>query len=306
MVLSNAVASSLGSNTSLESCATDEQDSNDNEDGGGGGGVSSSVSANAADEVIMGSWTIPNLTKQDTDLFFAWAFFGKELADMTPDEQTELEALYVLIHQQCDGLYLEPGDSKQVQSHFIPRRLSLEDVSPIHRPLFIYVMIWLFKATVCRVFLVLMGFQRVMSQAGLVAWHRPARKDGSTLLPLLFFHGIAPAGLCFYIPMILYLIRDGRSAYLFENPPISYSMLSFHALTESETVEGVEEILAKTNHSQAALTLMGHSFGSCQLTWLLKSSLRERIQQFVLIDPVTILLSEPDVMVRGLCNRLAC
>jgi hypothetical protein len=243
------------------------------------------------------NWAIPGLSKQDMDVFFAWGLFGKELHLLSDAEASELESFYPTIEEVCQGLhFFDADDDESTQQtreacSFIPRRPSLEDVNPIHRPLLVYLIILFIKSVICHAILIVLGFRRVQSQAGLVAWYRPARHDTCSLLPFLFFHGIAPAGLTFYLPMILHLIRDGRAAFLFENPPITYCSLGFDALTELETVQGVEEILSLTGFGASPLSLVGHSFGSCQLTWLLKS------RQFVLLDPVTILLSEPDVMV---------
>ncbi|GKY96448.1 hypothetical protein MPSEU_000604300 [Mayamaea pseudoterrestris] len=253
-------------------------------------------------EPVNNCWTIRGLSKLDMDLFFAWAFFGREPDCLSRAETTELEAFYTIIEDECLGLSFDDGLSNDSQACFYkPRRLSLESLSPIHRPLFVYMAVWLIKTILCNLILIILGFRLIQSHSNLVAWHRPARANtgdshAATLLPVLFFHGIAPAGLCFYIPMILHMIRDGRAAYLFESPPISYCSLGFNALTEMETVHGVEEILSRTGHGAASLSLIGHSFGSCQLTWLIKSKLQDRILQIALLDPVTILLSEPDVM----------
>jgi hypothetical protein len=74
-----------------------------------------------------------------------------------------------------------------------------------------------------------------------------------------------------------------RHVFLFENDPISYVMSS-DALSEEDTVHGVLEAMdrhpgdddddddasgAKTARSRD-LDVCGHSFGSCQLTWLVK------------------------------------
>jgi hypothetical protein len=49
------------------------------------------------------------------------------------------------------------------------------------------------------------------------------------------------------------------------------------------------------------MSLVGHCFGSRAITWLIHSSPAEpRIRQIVLVDPVSVLFSEPDVM----CNFL--
>lgn len=302
-------SSSMGSNSG----SVDDQDSS---------GTDMNAAEYDSGERLDGTrgWTIPGITRKGTDVFFSWAFFGKELNDLSDEEVIELESFYSVIECECDGLRftsLENGDEwgstesmPPVRKHYAPRRLSLEDVNPIHRPLLLYIMIWLIKAVVCHGFLTLLGFRRIQSTSGLVAWYRPSRSLSNTkvanstetrdFLPLLFFHGIAPAGLAFYVPMVLHLIRDGRAAYLFENAPITYCSAGFGALTEMQTIEGVEEILNRTSNYEGPLALMGHSFGSCQLTWLLESKLQKRIRLLVLLDPVTILLSEPDVMVRAM------
>ena len=42
---------------------------------------------------------------------------------------------------------------------------------------------------------------------------------------------------------------------------------------------------------------MGHSFGSCNVTWAMRCpEIRMRARQIYLIDPVSVMLSEPDVM----------
>ena len=66
-----------------------------------------------------------------------------------------------------------------------------------------------------------------------------------------------------------------------------------------QTVNGIREILDNClDGPNADLALVGHSFGSVPLTWLLRSSkMQDHIRQFVLLDPVVILLSKPDVMV---------
>lgn len=242
-------------------------------------------------------WTIPGLGREDVDEFFAWAFFGKEPADLETWEVEELDKCYREIEEHQGLVFAEgsPGIYK-------PRRLSLEDVSPLHRPLLVYIIVWLLR-TAAGVILRLLGFQLLTAQSGLRGWYRPARPTSQHYLPLLFFHGIAPGGLVFYLPMLLFgLVSDGRAVYLFENPSIS-CVLGYRALTEYETVEGVQELVHATIGDDCGLALAGHSFGSCQLTWLLHSPLSSRIRQFVLMDPVTILLSEPDVMNNFLYSR---
>lgn len=244
-------------------------------------------------------WTVPGLRKGDMDEFFGWAFFGAACVDLADWQRDELARMYVEIEQR-QGLVFPPGTSER----YIPRRLTLENVDPLHRPLLVYISVILLKV-IAGLYLKSLGFHRhVVSRSGLVGWHRAAREGCEKLLPILFFHGIAPGGLIFYLPMVLAgLANDGRTVFLFENRSISCS-LNFSALNEEQTLEGVDEIVTRYLPTGAPVSLVGHSFGSCQLTWLLHDpSFRNRVRQFILMDPVTILLSEPDVMINFIYRK---
>lgn len=176
--------------------------------------------------------------------------------------------------------------------------------------------------------------------------NRTSCSDSNTQFePTLFFHGIAPAGLTFYIPMLYNTVllkkkqlekQYKNPIFLFENLPITCSLV-FDALTEEETMYGVEQALSRHGFSNTSydmnsttissrsedepnnnnnntntgdkterakkepkdqqITIIGHSFGSFQLTWLLNSqSMKQRIKKVILLDPVSIMLSESDVV----------
>ena len=48
--------------------------------------------------------------------------------------------------------------------------------------------------------------------------------------------------------------------------------------------------------------LMGHSFGSVLCTWVVRA-MPERVGQLVLLDPVSLLLSDPDIICNFVCER---
>jgi pimeloyl-ACP methyl ester carboxylesterase len=244
-------------------------------------------------------WIIPGLGRDDADEFFCWAFFGKVKIDMVPMELDELQKCYDEMQKRLGLTFAASSDSGWKLE---PRRLTLEDVNPLHRPLLVYLIVLVVKMAAGR-FLRALGYQRIVSnKTGVTGWYKPAVDPASAkLLPMVFFHGIAPGGLVLYLPMVLLgLATDGRAVFLFENDSISCN-ISFEAVTEESTVEGVTELLDRYLDPGTELSLVGHSFGSCQLTWLLHApALRHRIRQFVLMDPVTILLSDPDVMVNFL------
>jgi pimeloyl-ACP methyl ester carboxylesterase len=242
------------------------------------------------------------LYKQDIDDFFAWTFFGKYFLTLLPWEAKELDRIYQLLEQR-HGITFPSNQNvteSEILHHCKPRCMTLEPVNAIHRPLLVYMIVYGMKI-LGGLFLRIIGFRRCVTKTGLVAWYRPAKDTKSQLLPLLFFHGIAPGGLMLYLPMVLYgfATEKDRPVFLFENRPISCA-LDFVPLTEDQIVEGVIKTLERFDLVNSKLSLVGHSFGSCPITWLLASKRLPNIKQVVLLDPVVILLSEPDVMVNFL------
>ena len=253
------------------------------------------------------------------DAFLAWGMWGKSLSRMTAADLQELQNCYDVLRNELQLGFPEDPDKSHHQLE--PRLLSLDPVNALHRPLAVYLACFVFRRVIPGIVLRLARFQRVRSATtGLTGWYRAGRRRSSSShteqeqrMPLLFFHGIAPGGLLFYLPMILWGLLGGggdddRPCFLFENKNIA-ATLDFAALDESEVVAGVQEIVEEHLPDKTGpLAACGHSFGSCQLTWLLLSStpeFRQRIRQYVLLDPVTVLLSDPDVMVNFLYSTEA-
>jgi hypothetical protein len=114
------------------------------------------------------------------------------------------------------------------------------------------------------------------------------------------------------------------SIFFFENPNISTTLNAYHALSEEETCQGIYELIhtcldipqmktkknnnnnvthqesirQEKNNANVQLIVVGHSFGTCQVSWMIHSKLfTDWIHTIVLLDPVSILLSDPDVMI---------
>eukprot|EP00529_Nitzschia_sp_RCC80_P025165 CAMPEP_0113470664 /NCGR_PEP_ID=MMETSP0014_2-20120614/16564_1 /TAXON_ID=2857 /ORGANISM="Nitzschia sp." /LENGTH=536 /DNA_ID=CAMNT_0000363245 /DNA_START=735 /DNA_END=2342 /DNA_ORIENTATION=+ /assembly_acc=CAM_ASM_000159 len=282
------------------------------------------------------------LYRQDMDEFFSWAFFGKFHDKLSREESEELERIYDEIEKQHPDLTFPPKpphlqqttDNNQNNNTTATevickaRQMTLEPMRAMYRPLSVYLGVGCLKIAAGLV-LRYHGFQRITTESGLVAWYRPASSSASATnkdrtessrLPLLFFHGIAPGGFALYLPLILkgFATETDRPVFLFENKSISCA-IDFHPLTEERTVDGVIECLEKCGMANRDISLMGHSFGSCTIAWLVAAALsssksssssqrrkrkfKNSIKQIVLIDPVAILLSEPDVMVNFLYSN---
>jgi hypothetical protein len=246
--------------------------------------------------------------KADIDKLISWGYFQVHADDLTEAwQQRELDKMYAMIKEKYD---MGPGPkSKQ---RLIPVNMTIDDIDIQYRPVAIYMGAFLARGLMA-LFLYSIGFKHYVATSGLPYWYRPAkRKSGESNkaqpLPFLFFHGIAPCGATFYMPMILGgMARDedgniDRPIFLFRNPAVAFG-LTDHAPTEQETNEGVWEAVDKHLGPTAEVCTVGHSFGTCLQTYLIHSSQSHRVRQMVLIDPVSICLSDPDVITNFVYGR---
>jgi len=245
------------------------------------------------------------IQKDNMDEFLSWAFFGLPLSTVqtSTDMQNALNDFYNILSTRT-GLTFEPGNNP----HFKPRSFTFERVKSLYRPYTVYVGVTLLKMT-ANIILYILGFRQYTCAKGLRYWHRSSKpRKGS---PFLFFHGIAPGGYAPYLPMIFGILKGElsyrhRDLFLFENKPVSYA-LCFDALSEEDTIHGILEAIdlhLDDPSTSNNLTLFGHSFGSCQIAWMIKSQgIKNRISSIILCDPVSILLSAPDVVVNFLYRR---
>ncbi|CAJ1903145.1 unnamed protein product [Cylindrotheca closterium] len=257
------------------------------------------------------------LYKEDMDSFFAFAFFSKELGAMRSWERKELKKLFQVLERRHNLTFPNKKAGEDTSHMFHPRRMTLEPVVPIYRPLIVYLLVLGMRWVGALVLRHVYGFEKFVTKHGMICWYRSGTKadsrtdqrsndhkgdSSSLMMPILFFHGIAPGGVVGYLPIVLHGLatEPERPVFLFENISIS-CVLDFKPLTEKQTVDGVMECLKRFGANQQNLSLVGHSFGSCPIAWLVASKkMEQQIKQVVLLDPVAILLSEPDVMVNFL------
>ena len=246
------------------------------------------------------------LQKENMDEFLSWAFFGvhNSVVQSTPEMFKELNEFYRTLEAEAN-LTFESGRN----ANFSPRCFTFEEVNSLYRPYCVYAGVALLRIA-ANMILLFIGFRQYTCERGLRYWHRAAKSNKRRESPFVFFHGIAPGGYAPYLPMIFFgLLRESslkRDIFFFENLAVSYS-LCFDSISEEDTVHGVLEALDRhliCDEPERNVTFCGHSLGSCQLTWMVKSSrLKMRIRNLILIDPVSILLSEPDVMINFLYTR---
>jgi len=238
------------------------------------------------------TYEVLDIGRKELEIFFSCSLFVKERQDLLEWEEKELQETFKVMRDHA-GLVFR----RESNPDLVSRRVLMDGWHGVQqRPLLVTFLVW-FLSGIQHVGLRLSGFQRVHVK-GLWGWYRPGNDDTT---PMVFFHGIAPAGLFFYLPLILrgLLQDDDRPVMLLENHHISGTRLwELNALTEEDTVDAMRQLADKYLPGRKLL-MCGHSFGSVPVTWLIKS-FRERIQHVLLLDPVTFLLSEADLTVNFL------
>jgi len=226
--------------------------------------------------------------------FLAWAMFSKHTGCLESDERLQIEKVLEYV-ATVHSIKFTEGYNETAKC----ARLNLEPVSPLHRPLLFYVAIS-FLALISSVVLNSLGFRKRKTRNQLVYWVRSGTNPA--LSPLIFFHGIAPACHFPYIPLLHYLLSNNeRSALLVENNCVSMTM-NMDPLTEFGVVDGIQLATARHFPTNKKFVLMGHSVGTCPITWCLRA-FPESVEKIFLLDPVTLLLSNHDVAVNFLYRK---
>jgi pimeloyl-ACP methyl ester carboxylesterase len=250
--------------------------------------------------------------------FVAWAIFQSTDSNLSEEDRGKLEEMVTMLVEYCQkqGLEFEAGYNPTLR-HV---SMTIEPVNFIHRPLLLYAI----RSIVYNVLefwaVSVLGFV-CHSHAGLRYWHRPrkgcdendtnagesptrskkkkAKKEDEephripgSQTPLVFFHGIC-SGWLSYCAVIRALLANGeREMILVELDAIRINTLCFDMPSVREFSDAVKAILGR--HSIKQVSLVGHSFGSITAAWFVKSY-PACVQHLTLLDPVSILLSLPDV-----------
>jgi pimeloyl-ACP methyl ester carboxylesterase len=227
--------------------------------------------------------------------FLAWGMFHKYLNTVTPQEAREIDEVLEYIESQHPEIHnLKPGMNPAVSNC----SMTLEPLPIIHRPLILYVTVNLMETLANAVFLRACGFHS-MEHDGMHYWYSENgghdgdkefkhSSDGSE--PLVFLHGIS-TGWMLYMNIVKALGAK-RTLILVDLNAIKIKSLHFDMPTPEQFVKRVNGILQKHRITQASF--VGHSFGSVTAGWFVRY-FPDKVSHLTLIDPVTILLSFPEV-----------
>ena len=143
------------------------------------------------------------------------------------------------------------------------------------------------------------GYQH--KTAGKLKYWINTNSSSKKRLPILFFHGIG--GVFSYLKLLKGLNVFGCPIVIVEMPYVSLHVAP-HVPTISEHVVAVEQILDDNGFDGAII--VGHSFGTTVMSWLVQS-VPSRIAGAVFLDPVVFMLHLRDISFNwmyGSCNNV--
>eukprot|EP00928_Gymnodinium_smaydae_P012315 TRINITY_DN14473_c0_g1_i1.p1 TRINITY_DN14473_c0_g1~~TRINITY_DN14473_c0_g1_i1.p1 ORF type:complete len:471 (+),score=40.17 TRINITY_DN14473_c0_g1_i1:104-1516(+) len=158
--------------------------------------------------------------------------------------------------------------------------------------------------------------RRTCPKTGLRFWWRTGSSARGTDCAieqpdLLFFHGLC--GFIGYVPLLtlLLLFEPARGAVLMELEDVSQCLDFGRQSSKSAVRCAVQKALEHLNHArgsngtQRRCVILGHSVGTCPAVWILERPFVE-IAGVVLVDPIVVLLTLPDVAFSFLYRAPRC
>lgn len=230
--------------------------------------------------------------------WIAWAFFESTEEELASVESDEVDEMIKSVEA-----WLQEDFPEGYNSTVVSLRLNLDPINSIHRPLIYYAVTAYCFEGMLRLILSSNGFSLCKSGASLSYWYRKGSKNKpSSTLPIVFCHGLG-VGVLPYVQFIMDILKvdPGREVFLINLPNISMQPNTY--VHSSETlVHDICKMLQAWSVDSAHF--IGHSFGSCVMSYVLKSPEgRKRVAAATFIDPVTFLLCRPDVAYNFMYRR---
>jgi len=222
-----------------------------------------------------------------------WAFFDKDVSDMSPDELQDNENIVSYIEKKAQWTFPE-GFSSSIPA----ARLTLDPLFATQRPFVFYAAIFLMNSTAMFI-LHLAGFSHLPRFQNKTKtqniYYRAARKSvdsgNEDKLPIVFIHGIG-IGFASYIAVLLGFPRD-VDVFLVEWPYVAMQMKD-SGPSCAESVNCIVSLLEQHGHKKACF--VAHSLGTVMVSWMLHDPRgASMVGSTLLMDPVTFLLCDPTV-----------
>jgi pimeloyl-ACP methyl ester carboxylesterase len=228
---------------------------------------------------------IHHIKRDNIRSFLSWVLFGFKEQELNEEQLLVITEAYEIVRNRLE-LSTEDGFNPQIKHVSI----SWDDISYIHRPLFLYVGNGLVDMLVTLFAFRLRGY-RSFEMAGINYWYHPGTSYANKhMTPVVFFHGITPGWLGYF--SLVNKLSHGRPVFLVELNSIKIKSMQFTMPTPANFAKSIRLMLKRHNYTSASL--VGHSFGSITAGWFMKHH-PEMVSHLTLIDPVSLLLCLPDV-----------
>ena len=252
-----------------------------------------------------------SLRRDNVYSFIAWAFTGQDYFEVKQRPNEELikpiESCMAILEEYfpSEMAQIKPGYNRNVR-HV---SMCLDPVNFIHRPFLFYVFINIFNAFYDYICMPMGGWRRsYVSIASHEVNHRRSKGEyclsyfyrnpnrfamgtrGDEKPPLIFLHGIS-YGWILYMDFLSAFLD--RPIYILDVGTIRIGSLSCAHPSPRAFAGAVKRILGKHGHTKA--DVVGHSFGTMLASSVVNYCPEVLGDSLVLIDPVCLLLSLPDV-----------
>lgn len=216
--------------------------------------------------------------------FLSWVMYAEFLKNLTPQQFDNVDTLIDYI-STTHKMTFQPGHNPKV--HHV--HMTLEPLKYFHHPLVFYILVGI-KNIFTDISLQALGYQKRYSR-GVTYWYRPSScPDDDILIPTVFFHGIT-TGWSIY-SLLINQLSSQRSVFLFELDGIKIHSLNFELGSPDHYCDVIRRVLDR--HHIQQINLVGHSFGTITVGWFIKRY-PQYVSHLTLIDPVSLLLSQPEV-----------
>mmetsp|Transcript_2633 Transcript_2633/g.3950 ORF Transcript_2633/g.3950 Transcript_2633/m.3950 type:complete len:458 (+) Transcript_2633:101-1474(+) len=237
-------------------------------------------------EKFLSGWfcgaSINKIRQNNIRGFVSWVMYASFWRDLTTEQAEKVDSIIDVISKRLNVVF-EPGTNPYVK-HV---HMTLEPLHYLHRPLLLYVIIGI-KDVFADISLQALGFQKLRYKT-VSYWFRPP-PTREELAPSVFFHGIS-TGWGSHMLLMKHLCSN-RAIFLFDLDAVKIHSLCFEMPTPEYYCDVVKRVLDR--HSSGKVNIIGHSFGTITAGWFVRTH-PGYVAHLTLIDPVSLLLSHPEV-----------
>ncbi|KAG1451125.1 hypothetical protein G6F46_010283 [Rhizopus delemar] len=224
------------------------------------------------------------IKRDNLALWFAWAFWHERLEIVQQNRAWATEIEWMLTTAEDHFQVKFPSGYNPVLRCI---RLNFDPVQATHRPLAVYVAIYLATLVFNSLFLQWiwgLRYTDVDEQHPVGYW---SGHTTSPEVPLVFIHGVG-VGLLGYVDFLHQLLTQSgrRPVFLVELPYVSMRLVD-HVPSATETVKAIEGMLNRFGYTKAVF--VSHSLGTGVASWVSRFA-PHLIAGSVMVDPICFLL----------------